>query len=386
MLRKHIYKAISPALLAGIAITTTSCEEAENEADVPSLHEAFEGLFLIGGTLSDRMILDTSDPGYAIAEKHFNSLSPENCMKWGRMNPEPNVENYELAETFVRYGAANDQALVGHTLFWHSQTPDWVYKDEAGNDLSREALLARMRERATLMAERWGDEIVYWDVVNESIMGDGSWRKSKYQQIIGDDFTEQAFRIASEILPPNAQLLYNDYSMTDAGRRDAVVAMVKDFKAKGLRIDGIGMQGHWLMDFPDTKDIAESIQAFGSTGVKVHITELDLDLLGRASFFGADVDIRAIQVTPENNPYPDGVAPPAEEERFANRYGEIFETLVANADHIERVTFWGITDKTSWLNHFPVRGRTNFALLFDRQYQPKPAFYRVLETAKNRKE
>lgn len=327
------------------------------------------------------MLQDPSDPGYAIVEKHFNSLSPENCMKWGNMNPSPEVSNYDLIDSFTEYGASNNQALVGHTLFWHSQTPEWVYQDEAGKDLTRDALLARMRERATLMAEKWGDHILYWDVVNESIMSDGSWRQSKYQQIIGDDFTEQAFRIASEVLPPHAKLLYNDYNMTDAGRRDAIVAMVKDFKSKGLRIDGIGMQGHWLMDYPDTEDIAASIRAFGSTGVKVHITELDLDLLGRASFFGADVDIRRLTANSENNPFPDGVLPSSEEHRFALRYEEIFQMLVAEAEHIERVTFWGVSDKTSWLNNFPVRGRTNFALLFDRQFQPKPAFYRVLNAA-----
>ncbi|MDQ8200599.1 endo-1,4-beta-xylanase [Pelagicoccus enzymogenes] len=380
MPRNHFRQIASTTALAALALTATSCNQASND-EIPSLHEAFEGLFLIGGTLSNSMLQDPSDPGYAIVEKHFNSLSPENCMKWGNMNPSPEVSNYDLIDSFTEYGASNNQALVGHTLFWHSQTPEWVYQDEAGKDLTRDALLARMRERATLMAEKWGDHILYWDVVNESIMSDGSWRQSKYQQIIGDDFTEQAFRIASEVLPPDAKLLYNDYNMTDAGRRDAIVAMVKDFKSKRLRIDGIGMQGHWLMDYPDTEDIAASIRAFGSTGVKVHITELDLDLLGRASFFGADVDIRRLTANSENNPFPDGVLPSSEEHHFALRYEEIFQMLVAEAEHIERVTFWGVSDKTSWLNNFPVRGRTNFALLFDRQFQPKPAFYRVLNAA-----
>ncbi len=386
MLRIHFHKVISPALLAVVALTALSCDASSDDESVPSLHEAFDGLFLIGGALSDSLLRNPSDPGYKIVEKHFNSLTAENCMKWGNMNPKPGTANYELGDAFANYGAANNQVLVGHTLFWHSQTPAWAFLDDSGNDLSREALLARMRDRAVLMAERWGDEIVYWDVVNESIEADGSWRQSKYQQIIGDDFTEQAFRIASEVLPPHAKLLYNDYGMTDPGRRDAVVAMVKDFKAKGIRIDGIGMQGHWLMNFPDTADIATAIQAFGSTWAKVHITELDVDLIGRSQFFGANVDARKLEATPENNPFPKGVLPSTEEHRFALRYQEIFEMLVEQAEHIERVTFWGIGDKTSWLNHFPVRGRTNFALLFDRQLQPKPAFYRVIETASKHKE
>ncbi len=364
-------------------LTLTSCEEQEPE-NPPSLSQAFSGLFLIGGALSDNMLRNGNDPGYEVVEKHFNTLTPENCMKWSRMNPEPGEYHFELTDQFVDYAAKRNIPIVGHTLFWHSQTPAWVFQDENGNDLSREALLQRMRERAILLTERWGEHIKYWDVVNESILGDGSWRKSRYQQIIGDDFTEQAFRIASEVLPANAQLLYNDYSMTEVGRRDAVVAMVKDFKAKGIRIDGIGMQGHWSMDYPDTKDIAEAIQAYASTGVKVHITELDLDLIGREHFFGANVDIKKIEASPENNPYPDGVLPASEEHRFALRYAELFEMLVEQSQHIERVTFWGVSDKTSWLNNFPVRGRTNFALLFDRKFKAKPAFYRVIETAKKR--
>lgn len=379
MLQLHVTKRIAFPLIAATSMLLSSCQESESP---PSLHAAFSDAFLIGGTLSNAMIADPNDPGYRIVKSHFNTLSPENCMKWGSLNPQPGQYELELADQFVNYGLENGKVLVGHVLFWHSDTPDWVFEDENGAQLSKAALLDRMTKHATLMAERWGDKIEYWDVVNESIEGDGSWRKSKYQQIIGDDFTEQAFRIASKVLPANAKLLYNDYSMTNAGRRDAVVAMVKDFKSKGIRIDGIGMQGHWGMDFPELNDLETAIEAFASTGVPVHITELDLDLLGRGQFFGADVDIEKLMSDPQNNPFPDGVLPSSEEHRFAVRYAEIFETLLKHADKIERVTFWGISDTSSWLNDFPVQGRTNFALLFDREYREKLAFYRVLETAK----
>ncbi len=375
-------KACALSSLAVISTLTVSCNEDASHPTM-SLKEAFADAFLIGGALSDSMLEDSSDPGYAIVKSEFNTITAENCMKWGRMNPEPGVYNLEAADALVEYGTSNNMTLVGHTLFWHSQTPDWVFQDQDGNDLTREALLERMRERATLMAERWGDKIEYWDVVNESIEGDGSWRKSKFQQIIGDDFTEQGFRIAADVLPKSAKLLYNDYSMTDPERRNAVVAMVRDFQAKGVRIDGIGMQGHWSMDYPNTSEIVESIQAFASTGIKVHITELDLDFLGRSSFFGANVDIAKIKPTAENNPYPAGILPSSEEHRFALRYAELFEMLLEQSEHIERVTFWGVSDKTSWLNNFPVTGRTNFSLLFDRQFQRKVAHGRVVKTATN---
>lgn len=375
-------KACALSMLAMTASFFVSCNEDANQP-VPSLKTAFSDAFLIGGALSDAMLENPSDPGYAIVKSEFNTITAENCMKWARMNPEPGVYELEAADALVEYGTENNMALVGHTLFWHSQTPDWVFQDDDGNDLTREALLSRMRERATLMAERWGDKIEYWDVVNESIEGDGSWRKSKFQQIIGDDFTEQGFRIAAEVLPANAKLLYNDYSMTDPERRDAVVAMVKDLQSKGVRIDGIGMQGHWTMKRPEISEIVKSIEAFASTGLKVHITELDLDFLGRSSFFGANVDIDKIKATPENNPYPAGILPSSEEHRFALRYAELFKMLLEQSEHIERVTFWGVSDKTSWLNNFPVTGRTNFSLLFDRQFQKKIAYEKVIKTAAN---
>lgn len=370
-------KSLPFLLTAVLAVTQLSFSE-----QVPSLKDAFADKFLIGTILKDRMLGDPDYPDYSIVEKHFDVITAENAMKWGRMEPTNGDLRLALPDAMARYGAENGLDMVGHTLFWHSQTADWVYRDAKGALLSRDELLARMRERARMMAERYGDRIKIWDVVNESIERDGSWRKSMYQQVIGDDFTEQAFRIAMEELPADSKLLYNDYNMTNPGRRDAVVAMVKDFQSKGIRIDGIGIQGHWGMSYPDVADIAESIQAFASTGLKVHVTELDIDLIGRDHFFGANVDIRTLEANEENNPYPDGILPASEEGRFAERYAEVFKMLVENADHIDRVTFWGITDKDSWLNNFPVRGRTNFALLFDRAGKPKPAFYRVLETAK----
>lgn len=368
--------------IATLAATTAfvGCQESQ-EPEVPALKSAFEGKFLLGATLSNSMLETMQDPGFAIVEKHFDSITAENCMKWSNMNPEPNQFELELGDAFTAYGEKHGHAMVGHVLFWHSQTPDWVFEDENGDLVSRAVLLQRMRERARLMAERWGDRIKIWDVVNESIEGDGSWRKSKYQQILGDAFTELAFRIAMEELPADAKLLYNDYNMTSPGRRDAVVAMVRDFQAKGIRIDGIGIQGHWLMDHPTLVEIEETLTALGATGVPLHVTELDIDLLGRSQFFGANVDIERLKADPSTNPYPDGNLPASEEERFAERYAEVFDLLLKHHEKIDRVTFWGVSDLTSWLNGFPVAGRTNFALLFDRQFQPKPAFFSVLETA-----
>lgn len=362
-----------------IALLFATSAFAEQEL---SLKEAFADKFTMGTALHGGILSDPNHSALKIVKKHFGVLTPANAMKWGPMQPSPDEFNLEPIETIIEIAETNQMDLVGHTLFWHSQTPDWLFEDDQGNPVSRTQLLDRMRERARMMAETFGDRIKIWDVVNESIERDGTWRQSKFQQIIGDDFTEQAFRIAMEELPQDAFFLYNDYGMTDPGRRDAVVSMVKDFQSKGIKIDGIGMQGHWGMDYPNTQAIVDSFEAFASTGLPIHITELDIDFLGKDVAFGANVDIRRVKSNPQNNPYPDGKLPSAEEERFAKRYAEIFEILVDHADKIDRVTFWGVTDGDSWLNNFPVRGRTNFAMLFNREYEARPALKSVIETAK----
>lgn len=365
----------------GLVSCSTVPPRQSASPESPVLKEAFEGKFLIGATLGAAMLDDPSHPDYAIVRDHFNSVTIENDMKWGIMNPSPGAYELQRADRFVAYGQEKGLALVGHTLFWHSQTPDWVFEDENSQPLSREALLRRMRERARLMAERYGDQIAYWDVVNESIMGDGSWRPSKFVQIIGEDFTEQAFRIAMEELPPQAKLLYNDYSMTEEGRRHAVIKMVADFRAKGIRIDGIGIQGHWTMEHPQLKEIDTVLRELSTTGLPLHITELDLDFLGRDGLFDANVDLEKQRADPARNRYPEGQLPALEEQRFTQRYAQIFRALLKHADSIERVTFWGVTDANSWLNDWPLEGRTNYALLFDRQGHPKPALEAIIAMA-----
>lgn len=368
--------------LAAFALVLAGCGAPDADGEPPAtLKDAFAGKFLVGGALDSDILRNPEHRARGIAEKHFNTLTSANALKWGPMNPQPGVYDFELADRFVEYAASNGFDVVGHVLFWHSQTPDWVFEDDQGQPLSREALLDRMRERARLLAERYGDRVKTWDVVNESIEGDGSLRRSKFRQIIGDDWNEQAFRIAAEALPADAKLLYNDYGMTEPGRRDAVVAMVKDFQARGIRIDGIGMQGHWSMHRPTLEEIEDAIEAYASTGLPIHFTELDVDLLGRDGLTGADVDIRLKQANAENNPFPDGQVPEAEEARFAERYAEIFKLLLKHSEKIERVTFWGVTDADSWLNNWPVYGRTNYALLFGRDNVEKPALRSVIEAA-----
>jgi endo-1,4-beta-xylanase len=348
---------------------------------IPALKDAFKDHFLVGTAIEKRIFEADETTRLALVKQQYNALTSCNMLKWERFNPMPGQYAFEPVDQFLKLAEGEDMYIVGHVLFWHEQTPAWVFQDDQGNEITRDALLARMRERVRIIAERYGTRIHVWDVVNEAINDDGSPRDTPWHRIIGPDFLEQAFRIADEELPKDVALIYNDYSMAMPGRRDAVLKLVQEFKKKGIRIDGIGMQGHWALDYPEPKDVEESIIAYGQTGLKVHITELDVAVLPREEgMFGADVSLR-YPLSDENNPYPDGF-PPEMQEKLAQRYKAFFEVFLRQSAYIERVTFWGVADGDSWLNGWPIPGRTSYPLLFDREYQPKPAFHAVVGLCK----
>ena len=361
--------ALCASLLASSALATD---------DLPALKDVFAGKFLIGGAVGSNVALQPGHPLRPLVEKHFNSLVSTNLMKWGPYNPQPGEYNDAEAGAFFGYGKAHGMYMVGHTLFWHSQTPKWVFEDTEGQPLSRDALLKRMRERVQRVTKLYGPSTDAWDVVNEAIVEDGSVRKSSFSRILGDDWVIEAFKIANEELPAHVKLLYNDYNMETPGRLASVVQLIRDLRAKGLRIDAVGSQAHWRLETPTLAQIEASIVALRDAGVKVHFTELDIEMLPRRTG-GAEVSRRE-QRTAENDPYTAGL-PPDLQEKLAKRYADIFALFLKYEDAIERVTFWGVTDGDSWLNNWPVRGRTNHPLLFDRAGQPKPAFKTVVAAA-----
>jgi endo-1,4-beta-xylanase len=267
--------------------------------------------------------------------------------------------------------------IVGHTLVWQHQIPAWVFNDDAGNLLSREALLARMKEHIFTVVGRYKGRVNGWDVVNEALTDSGQFQRTTWFHIIGEDFIAKAFEYAHQA-DPNAELYYNEYSLEQPAKREACVRLVKDLKAKGLRIDGVGIQGHWGMKYPTSKELDAFIDAFAALGVKVMVTELDIDVLPSATqYMGADINVR-FELRKGLNPYANGL-PDDIQKKLADRYAGLFAILLRHKDTVSRVTLWGVYDKTSWLNNWPVRGRTNYPLLFDRNYQPKPAFDAVIK-------
>ncbi len=340
---------VSVALLAAVA----------QGNDIPSLKDLFEGRFLIGCAASRTFFLEDQ-----LIRKHFNSVTPENSMKWESVHPSPGRYIFRDADALMEYAEKNGIVVIGHTLIWHQQTPDWVFKDEAGNDLTREALLERMREHIHTVVGRYKGRVHGWDVVNEAIDDtNGGLRNSPWRRIIGDDYIEWAFRFAHEA-DPNAELYYNDYGTTNPKKREAIYNLVKSLLDKGIRVDAIGMQGHWDIQSPSEQDIRATIERFASLGVKVNITELDVSVF---------------PWTDRSDRYASGL-PDEVAARHAARYAMMFRVFLDYSDVIDRVTFWGITDANSWRNYYPVSRRTDYPLLFDRQGQPKAAFWAVVGT------
>jgi endo-1,4-beta-xylanase len=351
-------------------------------SDMAALKDVFAKDFLIGAALNDGVVSGQDPCAAAIVEKQFDSITPENVMKWMHIHPEPDKYDFDAADRFVEFGQKNKMFIVGHTLVWQHQTPEWVYKDKDGNQLGRDAMLARMKDHISTVVGRYKGKVKGWDVVNEALSDSGRLKVTKWAQIIGPDYIEKAFEFTHEA-DPDAELYYNDYTLESGSKREGVVRLVKELKEKGIRIDGVGIQGHWNMREPSIKELEMFIDTVGALGVKVMVTELDVDILPQATRQrGADLNARA-ELRKELNPYTEGL-PDEMQQKLADRYAVLFSTLLKHKDTVKRVTFWGVYDKTSWLNNYPVGGRTNYPLLFDRDYQPKPAFFAVVKTAEGK--
>lgn len=341
-----------------------------HEKKEKGLKDVFAPHFFIGAAMNTPHIYGTDTSGVKVIRQHFNSIVAENVMKSGPLQPSEGRFNFDAADRFVEFGTENRMHIIGHTLIWHSQAPIWFFTDNDGNDVSAEELTERMRNHIHTVVKRYKGRVHGWDVVNEAILDDGSWRKSKFYTILGEDFVRLAFQFAHEA-DPDAELYYNDYSMANPGKREGVIAMIKKLQQQNIRIDGIGMQGHVSMHYPSIDAFEASLTAFSALGVKVMITELDLSALPPAyNHQSANIaDTAAYQA--RINPYVHGL-PADVAQQWEDRYLDFFRLFIQHSDKISRVTLWGVSDAHTWLNNFPVRGRIDYPLLFDRNYEPKP--------------
>jgi endo-1,4-beta-xylanase len=368
-------------VIAGLALAA-GCGHPPTSSVAPAatLKDAFRGAFLVGAALNPNQFTEHDARGAALVKAQFNTITPENVLKWEAVHPRPDTYDFAAPDRYVAFGEQNGMFIVGHTLVWHNQTPRWVFQDANGKPVGRDMLLARMRDHIHTVVGRYKGRIKGWDVVNEALDEDGTLRRSPWLMIIGDDYIAKAFEYAHEA-DPAAELYYNDYSVENAAKRNGAVRLITKLKAQGVPVAAIGLQGHDKMDWPTPAQQDSTIVALAKLGVKVNITELDVDVLPPAvQNRTADVSMRA-QLDPKTNPYASGL-PDSVQRALAARYASLFQVFLAHRDVIDRVTFWGVGDGDSWLNNWPVPGRVSYPLLFDRQDSPKLAFDAVIRTAR----
>jgi len=340
----------------------------------PSLKQAFKNDFLIGTALSGQQIEEKDSGAARLVPQQFNAVTPENIMKAEIIHPGWDRYNFDLADKLVEYAKKKDMKVTAHTLIWHSQTPSFLRGMKDADSVKQYFV-----NHINTVASRYDGKVYSWDVVNEALNEDGTLRNSIFLQKLGDNYIVEAFRLAQKAAP-NTKLYYNDYNIEQPKKRAGAIDIIKKIQAAGVRIDGVGIQGHWHADNVPMENIEQSIKEFSALGIQVAFTELDLSVLPNPGNRPNSADIsQTAEYNAKINPYTKGL-PDSLQQKLATAYGNLFNLFLKYKDNIDRITFWGVNDGQSWLNGFPVRGRTNYPLLFDRQFNPKPAFYSVIDT------
>lgn len=338
--------------------------------DKNGLKEKYNEYFMIGTAVNSSQILEKDEKAKTLLAKEYNSITPENIMKCEIIHPQWDKYDFELADKFVDLARKNNMFSVGHTLIWHSQLSPFVNSIK-----SPDSMKVFMQNHIQTIAGRYEGKINAWDVVNEALEEDGTMRKTVFRELLGDDYVIEAFRLAQKA-SPTSELYYNDYNIEQPAKRAGAISLIKKIQAAGVRIDGVGIQGHWSIKELPLKDIEQSIIDYGTLGLKVMFTELDITVLPNPwDLKGADVN-QNFPGSPYMNPYPNGL-PDSVQTVLANQYESLFKLFIKHKEKISRVSFWGISDANSWLNGWPIKNRTNYPLLFDRNYQPKPAYYKI---------
>lgn len=349
-----------------------------NTAGAQGLKDAVGRYCLIGAALNQWQSDGQVPEADAVIDRHFNCATAENCMKPEVLAPAEGLFDFRVADKYVSYCQQHGLKVIGHCLVWHSQAPDWWFTDGyCASPVSREVLKERIIKHIRTVVGHFRGQVHGWDVVNEAIMDDGSFRQSPYYNLLGEEFIEIAFRTAHEA-DPDAELYYNDYSMANPTKREAVCRLVRSLQSKGLRIDGVGMQSHNGMDYPNLEEYERSIDAFAACGVKVMVTELDVNVLPNPQGFGGADISQNFEMQQRYNPYAAGL-PADKAGELEQRWMDLFNIYYRHRDQISRITLWGVSDAGSWLNGWPIKGRTNYPLLFDRQYQAKPVVQRIID-------
>ncbi len=358
-------KIFTVSFFAIVLLCCKSQKPSDSSASPKGLKDYYKKYFTIGVAVSP-FALKTEEAGLIL--KNFNSLTPENAMKMGPIHPEENRYNWRDADSIMAFAERNGLRVRGHNLCWHSQAPRWMFT-ENGQTVSKEVLLQRLKDHITTVVSRYKGKIYAWDVVNEAISDkpDEYLRNSDWLKICGEEYIAKAFQWAHEA-DPNAQLFYNDYNEISAVKREKMYRLVKSLKDAGVPIHGIGLQGHWAINEPSASQLDSTLKRFADLGLKVQITELDISVYPK--------EHNARERKPEDT---NTAFTPEKEQAQIDKYKMCFELFRKYKKAITSVTFWNISDKNSWLDNFPVRGRKDYPLLFDKDLQPKKAFWEVVK-------
>ncbi len=351
--------------LIGLTLLISGCiASGIEEQELPTLKAAYKDYFPVGVAVAPRNL---TGPEAELIVQQFNSVTPENAMKMEPIHPEENRYFWNDADAIVDFAQKNGLKVRGHTLCWHSQTPSWFFKNSAGKQVSREVLLGRLKQHITEVMGRYKGKIYAWDVVNEAVSdgGENPYRPSEFYEIIGEDYIEKAFEYAHTV-DPQARLFYNDYNTENSTKRDKIFQIIKKLKDKNVPIHGVGLQGHWSIYEPTGQELEASIKKFADLGLEVQVTELDISVYPKEHERREKKATDTGQLTQEMS------------KKQTAQYKMLFDTFRKYKGTLTGVTFWNVSDRSSWLDNFPMRGRKDYPLLFDQNLKPKEAFERVV--------
>ncbi|ETZ24092.1 endo-1,4-beta-xylanase [Pedobacter sp. V48] len=360
-----VYKAIAHKLLILAASLFPIYVYGQASKNQMGLKDYYRDYFPIGVAVTAKQLSDSAQKNFIL--KHFNSLTAENAMKMGPIHPKENLFFWKDADAIVAFAQQHNLKVRGHTLCWYNQTPRWMFYDNLGNQVSKEVLLQRLKDHIYAVVGRYRDRVYAWDVVNEAVSDehDQLLRNSLWYQICGEDFIYKAFQYAHEA-DPKAILFYNDYNTENPDKRQRIYKLLKKMRDTGIPVHAIGLQAHWSFNDPSQERLESTIKLFASLGLKIQVTELDVSIYSN----GHQQDKAVIT--------PVSILTAEREQQQAEQYAMIFKVFRNHKKYISGVTFWNLSDRYSWLDNFPVRGRKNYPLLFDTQLEPKKAYWNVV--------
>lgn len=369
-MKKQIFLLAAVGAMIVVACTNSNRVQKTTGDSGKGLKDHYKDYFTMGVAVSPQGLKRAEESNLIL--QHFGSITPENAMKMGPIHPAENRYYWNDADSIVAFAAKNNLMIRGHTLCWHNQAPRWFFVDSTKtpvDTVSKELLYKRLREHITEVVTRFKGKIYAWDVVNEVISDNPNeyFRNSPFYRIAGEEFVAKAFEYA-HAADPDALLFYNDYNETNPVKREKILRLVKGLKEAGVPIHGVGLQAHWSIHSLREGQVDSTINEFAKLGLKVQITELDIkvqpegDRGRRDSTFGYTAEREELQT---------------------EKYDLVFKLFRKYKDVISGVTFWNVSDRYSWLDRRE-RGKA-YPLLFDTAYQPKKAYYRVVNFNRNEK-